>query len=275
MCGLPGVIGLRMEDRLAADSSTKNETLQSVALTLSILEKLAVAQSGIGVSGLAADLGTSKSRVHRHLRTLVGLGYVSQETNSERYRIGSRLIALGRAASGSADLVGVAQPYLRGLRDETGLAVSLSGIEDEGVRILTSLSGTNEIEVAVRPGTALGFFNSAQGKVVMSLMDGSSRDRLIANWRRASPNISDTDEEALRQKLEEVATSGWATAPNEAMLGLNALACPVFGGDGELAGTIALVGLTEFIATPPSQTQITAVLQAAGSISKALGKGDL
>jgi DNA-binding IclR family transcriptional regulator len=254
-----------------SETQEKSENIQSVELALSVLETLAGTQGDIGVTALAGALGTTKSRIYRHLRTLVNLGYIQQNPVTHRYRIGSRLIALGKAASDSADLAGVAQGPMRKLRDTTGQAASLAQVERDGIRILQTVPGTMQIEVGVRPGSLLGFTNSAQGKVALAAMDPARREQILA---QALPvptahSISDVDE--MRQHIAQISLQGWATAPNEAMLGLNALACPIFGAEGELAGTLAIVSLTQFIGTPPDTDQVAAVRLAAAEISAALG----
>lgn len=256
-------------------SSEKKDTIQSVAMALQILETLAAARSDLGVTALAEQFDTTKSRIHRHLRTLVNLGYINQSAATERYRIGSRLIALGRAASDSADLAGVSQLYMRKLRDATGHAVSLGQIEADGIRILSTMHGTMQIEVGVRAGSLLGFTNSAQGKVALSAMDEQRCDDILAQGVPATTAHSITDLDVLKSHFAQIAAQGWATAPNETVLGLNALACPIFGGEGDLVGTIALVSLTEYIHTPPERDQIDAVLEAARGISLALGSASI
>ncbi|MFD2857596.1 IclR family transcriptional regulator [Seohaeicola zhoushanensis] len=220
-------------------------------MALQVLETLANANGDMGVTALASALGTTKSRIHRHLRNLVALGYISQSEQTERYRIGARLIALGRAASGSADFTSVAMPHMRTLRDVTGQAVSLGQVEKNGIRILNTLNGTMQIEVGVRPGSLLRFHNSAQGKVALASMPAERREALIPDPIVPSTEFTITDRAALARHISEVADQGWATAPNETMLGLNALACPIFNADGEAVITIAIVSLTQYIGTPP------------------------
>lgn len=249
----------------------KTDTIQSVALAMHVLETLAGSRSDMGVTALADALGMTKSRVHRHLRTLITLGYITQSPLTERYRVGSRLIALGRTASESADLASVAQSHMRKLRDTTGQAVSLAQIEDEGIRILNTISGTMQIEVGVRPGSLLGFANSAQGKVALSQMEPTQQDQIFGSGIKAATEYTITDLNSLRSHLVEVSKQGWATAPNETMLGLNALACPIFGVDGAIVATIAIVSLTQYIQTPPEKKQVIAVQEAASAISLALG----
>ncbi len=253
------------------EAQEKTDNIQSVELALNVLEALAAAQGDMGVTGLATALGTTKSRIYRHLRTLVNLGYIQQSPVTERYRIGSRLIALGKAASDSADLAGVAQGPMRKLRDTTGQAVSLAQVEEDGIRILQTVPGTMQIEVGVRPGSLLGFTNSAQGKVALGAMDQAQRDRVLAQALPVPTAHSIADVDELRRHIAQVAEQGWATAPNEAMLGLNALACPIYGAEAELAGTLAVVSLTQFIGTPPDPDQVAAVKLAAAEVSAALG----
>lgn len=253
------------------DEPEKSDTIQSVALAFHVLETLVDAGSDLGVTALAERLGTTKSRIHRHLRTLVSLGYIEQSPVTERYRVGARLMALGRAASDSLDLAGIAQPHMKALRDATGHAVTLGQNEAGGIRILSTLHGTMQIEVGVRPGSLLGYPNSAQGKVALSCMDPNQLRNVLANGIPAATEHTITDVDELKSHIAQVAQQGWATAPNETMLGLNALAAPIFAADGAMAGTLALVSLTEYIKTPPGLGQVEAVLAAARSVSVALG----
>jgi len=256
---------------MSDENPAKNDMIQSVALALQVLETLANAQGDMGVTALAAALDTTKSRIHRHLRTLVSLGYISQSEVTERYRIGARLIALGWAAAGSADLAWVAQPHMRTLRDQTGQAVSLGQVEANGIRILNTLHGKMQIEVGVKPGSLLGFCNSAQGKVALAAMAPEKRRELMAQPIPQGTEFTITDRAELAAHIDEIASRGWATAPNETMLGLNALACPIFNANREPVATIAIVSLTQYIETPPQPDQIEAVRVAAARISTELG----
>jgi IclR family transcriptional regulator, KDG regulon repressor len=256
---------------MADENEEKSDTIQSVAMALQVLEKLATTKGDMGVTALAAALDTTKSRIYRHLRTLLTLGYISQSEETERYRIGARLIALGRAASGSGDITSVALPHMRVLRDQTGQAVSLGRVEPDGIRILDTLAGNLPIEVGVRPGTLLGLYNSAQGKVALASMSPGKRQSLIPQPIPRATEFTMTDPARFAAHLDEIAARGWATAPNEIVLGLNALACPILNADGDLVASIAIVSLIQYIETPPSPEQVEAVRAAAARISADLG----
>jgi len=256
---------------MAEDNPKKAGEIQSVALALQVLETLAAAGGDMGVTALASRLQTTKSRIHRHLRTLLALDYIAQSRQTERYRIGPRLIALGHAASSSVELVSVAVPHLKSLRDRTGQAVSLGLISADGIRILHTLSGTMQIEVGVRSGSLLGFHSSAQGKVALAAMSDAEREELIPDPIPPATDYTITNRADFLEQIKTIARQGWATAPNETVLGLNALASPVLNAEGEAIATVALVSLAQYIETPPSPEQVSAVRDAAAHISRDLG----
>lgn len=257
-------------------SAEKTDGVQSVVLALSILETLGRARSHLGVTALAESLGTTKSRIHRHLQTLVQQGYIVQSPMTERYRLGARLIELGNAAAHASDIVSVAAQPMRKLRDALDQAVILGQVEDGAIRILTTLAGKMAVEVGVRPGSLLGLNISAQGKMALAFMPDALREEFLSRPLARETEHSITDLAVLRQHLAVIRQRGWADAPNEAAVGLNALAFPVLGASGELAGSLAIVSLTQFIGSPPTPEQIRAVGTAAQEISQALGYvGDL
>jgi IclR family transcriptional regulator, KDG regulon repressor len=77
--------------------ASRGEGVQAVVFALQILEYLAQHRSTLGVTDLARVFDTTKSRMHRHLQTLVAAGYVMREAETERYRA----IAPGRVSSRS------------------------------------------------------------------------------------------------------------------------------------------------------------------------------
>jgi DNA-binding IclR family transcriptional regulator len=74
----------------------RGEGVQAVGMALQILEHLAARRGAQGVTELARHMQTTKSRMHRHLRSLIAGGYVVQPPGTGKYQIGGRLLALGR-----------------------------------------------------------------------------------------------------------------------------------------------------------------------------------
>ncbi|MBV8911514.1 MAG: IclR family transcriptional regulator [Acetobacteraceae bacterium] len=245
--------------------------MQAVVLTLRILEFLAQQRSPTGVTSLSQALGTTKSRIFRHLRTLAQQGYIVQDADSERYRIGVQMVRLGRLVGESFDLMSVAQPILRELRDTLGHSTVIAQAEMEGVRVLARLSGKSPIEIQVKPGSLLAHHSSAQGKIALAFGEEELRTQVLRSRLDMYTPYTISQPAALEEEIERTRQRGWAVAPNEALVGLNALAAPVFDATGALAGTVAIVDSIQFIAAEPSEQQIRLTTAAAQRISEGLG----
>lgn len=245
--------------------------LQAVALSLQVLEYLAEHPQGGGVTALAQMFGTSKSRMHRHLRTLVEHGYVTQPSGSDRYAIGVRLIRLGRLVGETISLARECAPVMLELRERLGQTVVVSQVEAKGVRAVATMLGSSSIEIGVRHGSLLSFHATAQGKVALAYSSPKLQKEVLRSRLEMFTNHTITSPAALQDEFARIREQGWGSSPNESMLGLNALAAPIFDVTGTLVGCIALVDSIQFISEPPSDDQIAEVTAAARKISAALG----
>ena len=201
--------------------------IQSVLLAFRVVEHLVAAGRPVGVTVLAQALGTTKSRIYRHLQTLMAAGYLRQEPETERYMIGPGLVRIGRHVSQNLDLLTIAMPILRELRDELGHYTVISEMETDGVRVLAAVSGRSAIEIGVKAGSLLPLHASAQGKVGIAYSDPAvmaqlerGRFDLLTPYTIVSPAL-------LEQEIEKIRQRGWATAPNEILIPFNiSMPCP-------------------------------------------------
>jgi len=245
--------------------------VQAVVFALDTLEYIAQHQASVGVTELARAFDTTKSRMHRHLQTLMTAGYLVREPQTERYRVSARLVALGQAVSEGFEFARAARDVARDLRDKLGHAVVLSQTEDDGVRIVLLVPSKSSVEIAVKPGSVLSFHASAQGKVAMAFGDPALSQAVLAGELAMKTAYTIGDPGRLKTEIGMTRKRGWAAAPNEAVIGLNALAAPVFDALGHYAGAIAIVDSIQFIPENPSIEQVREITEAAALVSRNLG----
>src|SRR5690606_7877553 len=143
-----------------------------------------------------------------------------------RYAISARLMALGQAVSESFELASAARQTARELRDSLGHAVAISQPERGGNRILLIMPSRSNIDISVKPGSILPFAASAQGKVTLAFGDPMLLPQVIAAGVEMLTPYTIAEPARLTSEVEAVRRKGWSTAPNESMVGLNALAAP-------------------------------------------------
>jgi DNA-binding IclR family transcriptional regulator len=73
--------------------------------------------------------------------------------------------------------------------------------------------------------------------------------------------------------LQEVVRFGFASAPEEAMLGLNAVAAPIFDAQDACIASLAIVGSIQFLPEKPRASDVAKLVEAARQISRKLGHG--
>lgn len=255
----------------AARAQTADAGVQSIVTALEILEYLAREQDAAGVAAIAAALGVTKSRVYRHLRTLLTRGYIYQSGSFEKYRIGSRLVSLSQAVAANFQLANVGSAAITQLRDALGHFTVLSEPDGTGMRVVATRPGKSMLQVQVKQGSLLPYHASAQGKLCLAFGDPSLLDQVCRGKLEAMTPYSITTARALRAEIDKVRRNGYATAFNESLVGTNILAAPILGPDSALRGTVAVIDSVQFLPQQPHRTQIARVMAAARQITKMLG----
>ncbi len=246
------------------------EGIWAVTLAFQILESLARSDKPRRVTDLATELGTSKPRIFRHLHTLKMLGYVEQESETDRYFVGVRLAMLGNRAAYRFELVNVSRPILENLRDELNLTVVISKIEDNKVLIADKLDGDSGVSFIAKIGSTLDLHSTAQGKIVLAYADPSLLDQTIAAGLQAKTIYTITDPKKLSVEVARVRQQNWASAPNEMLTGLNAIAVPIFDAEDRLRATVAILGSVDSIGAAPKPHEYELLVQAADEIARLL-----
>lgn len=253
--------------------SSNTESVKAADTTLHILEKVAFAHEPPGVTQIAQDIGVAKSAVFKHLNTLAERGYIVQDPVSTRYRLGPKAWLIARLAPSSDDLATVAEPLMREARARTGLAVVLSTPMARSAFVLSTLAGNGSIEIGVRPGSELELHASAQGKVFLAYGAKSLTDNLMRRELRQLTQYTLTSTESLLEQIGEVRKNGYASAPEESLLGVNAIAAPVYDYRDNLVASVGLVGSIQYLPHENTAETITTIRELAASISRALGNG--
>jgi DNA-binding IclR family transcriptional regulator len=244
---------------------------ETADLTLRLLEHLAEQRGQCGVTELAEHFATSKATIHRHLRTLANRHFVRQDPMTQRYEASIRLFQLGESLRERFDILGASREEMNRLRDETGQAVTVTTLTEGQVVVLELVQGRTVVEFGVRRGTRMGLHCSAHGKVTLAFGPQRVLDACLKGKLTAFSPDTVTDPAQLQKQVAQVRKQGWATAANEVVFGVNALAAPIFDHRRAFAGAIAIVGSIQYIGAKPTAQQLATVQQAAARISKTLG----
>ena len=263
--------------RAMRDSDGGTGTSQSLERGLAILSSFNSDRPLIGVSELSRDLDLSRSTAHRYVATLAKLGYLQQDPESKRYRLGPKVLDLGFSALNSMDLLEIAAPHLRRLADETQRTVNLAILDGTDVvyieRYRTARPGQREIDLNLHVGARLPAYCTAMGKALLAFLPEERLEELIKliDFVPRGPNTV-TDPAAFRDELERIRAAGISVNDEELAYGLRSIAAPIHSHSGEVLAAVNLAVHRTMVSMEELIEQFgPAVTQAAEDISLSLG----
>ncbi|MFM0006139.1 DNA-binding transcriptional regulator KdgR [Paraburkholderia dipogonis] len=216
------------QDAENADCGERGESASSIGRVFAILG--AIGDSGqIGISELSQRLGMSKTTVHRVIQTLKALGYVTQEVETERYRLTIRLFELGAKALESVDLVREADAEMRRIGEATREAVHLGAFDEDAIIYIHKIDADYGLRMQSRIGRRNPLHSTAIGKVLLAWMDPADAREVLSHVEfRKSTQKTLSSAEAVLSILPHVREQGYGEDNEEQEEGLRCLAVPVF-----------------------------------------------
>lgn len=244
--------------------------LESVDIVFRLLDSLSSARRPLGVTELADIINEPKPRVYRHLASMRQMGAVDQDPATEKYRLGTKLVLYGTAASEQFDLRAIADPYLTRLRDTLGQSAVLSVASHDSALVVAAVDSNNGVCITVKPGNRMPAHCSAQGRLVLAFLPSDEQQRILNGKLQSYTAKSMTDPVKLARRLEAIRTRLYEDANGEMMDGINVLAAPIFRDAGVMVGSIGIIGPTHDVPSPPTPQLLEGVQAAAAELSARL-----
>ena len=221
----------------------KKERIKSIDKALYLLEFLSANEQETGITEISKKLHIGLSTVHRILSTLKSRGYVIQNQQTAKYRLGIKLFELGCAVQSTKRLVEVIKPYLRQLSESTNETANLAILEGKEVIYLAKAESSEVLTTNIKMGTRLPAHCTALGKVLLAFIsDGEFNSLYKADEPLSSlTSNSITSLKELKKQLKKIREQGYAIDKEEYKIGVNCFAVPVINKEGT---TIAAISIT-------------------------------
>jgi DNA-binding IclR family transcriptional regulator len=112
---------------------TKTPSVSSVRRALTIIETLAHARNGMGVSVVSRKIHAPKSSTHTIFLTLERSGFLRRDDRTGHYSLGLKIFDLVSLCLGKTELREQTRPYLLNLVEQTGLTAHLAILDGDQV----------------------------------------------------------------------------------------------------------------------------------------------
>jgi len=239
---------------------------------INLLTALAQSPKPRALTGLATQLGMTKSNTHRLLSTLVELGFVIQDGSMGLYRPTLRLWELGAQIIGRLDFVAIAREYMPKLAATTGETVHLSVLQGAEVVYLDKTEGTQVVRSYTQIGERAPAWCVATGKILIAQLDPDVLRSQIPKLQGYTPRTL-TDFAKLDKELKAARARGIAYNKGEWRDDVMGAATVIFDASGSPIAAIGISGPSLRLRNGILEKHASAVIEAGRSISRALGYG--
>jgi IclR family transcriptional regulator, KDG regulon repressor len=248
--------------------------VQSLGRAFAILEEVARHRDGIGLADLSKRVSLHNSTTFHLAKTMVSLGYIRQEKDTKRYRIGRPLFALAASALDEIEMANVATPMLEDLSTQTGESSHFAVRMGDTVVVIARTSGPGAFQLTDRVGVVRPAHCTALGKVILASLCPDQLERFLERVELTpSTEKSITQIPVLLREIEEIRRTGIAFDDGEFNIEVRCVAVPVKDFTGKIVGALGISGPIWRLSNQALQGRAKIVQTAANRLSAEFGAG--
>lgn len=185
--------------------------IHSLARGLKVLAAFGPGRHELSQAEVAEVAGVTVPSALRIGHTLQSLGYLTRSPASRGYRLGPKVLALGRATLDSMPLPTVADPPLRSLRDATGETVKMAVLHDTELVYIARYPSILHPATSVYVGSRLEACTTSMGRAILSQLPREEAVSIVERSRRVNYTArSLTDVEAIMDEVDRARSAGFA-----------------------------------------------------------------
>src|SRR2546423_8161664 len=245
--------------------------LSSVANSIRLLTSFSGEEDELGITTLATRLHLAKSTVHRLAATLTGEGFLEQNSDTGKYRLGMALFELGALVRRRMDVANEGRPKLRDLLEKTGETVQLGVVDHQSVLYVYEMESPRAIRMAAAVGGRAPLHCTAVGKVLLAHQPQEFVEPVLEAGLTAYPAKTLTQREALLAMLSEVRSREHAVDAEASEAGLRAIAAPIRNHNGSVIAAVGVAAPVHRMNKRALQTCVPTVMATANAVSGRLG----
>jgi IclR family KDG regulon transcriptional repressor len=246
--------------------------IQALDRALKIVDLFDEQNKELKISEVSARMNLHKSTVHSLLKTLQLNGYIAQDEQTSKYRLGMRFVEKGQLLLNNLDIRDIARSRLRGLSAATGQTTHLVMIEGREGIYIDKVEGEKAAIRYSRIGRRVPLHSSAAGKVLATFRPADDRAQMMTGYvfeKRTEHTINSLDD--YMEELKQVEQQGFAIDSEENEPGVRCAAAPIFNHNGQVIAAMSISTMVAHVDEQELAKLIEQLRQETAEISRQLG----
>ncbi|MEF8785331.1 MAG: IclR family transcriptional regulator [Haloarculaceae archaeon] len=225
---------------MSKDTTEASRAVKSTDRTFRIVESLKRVD-GARVTELARELDMANSTVHRHLQSLLENGYVVKE--GDVYYLGMQFLDIGDYVRNRREVFRLAEDKVNQLAEKTDERGEFLVEEHGEVVFVHREIGDNAVQADSHIGKRLPIHATSAGKAILAFLPDERVSEIIEQKGLESYTENTiTDEEILRDELEQIREDHVAFAQQEYIQRLNSVSVPIIDVNDQVCGALGISG---------------------------------
>lgn len=252
--------------------SLTRKLINSVDRALRIVDLFTEIKPEWRLTEISNELDLHKSTVHGLLRTLNYHGYITQDSETKKYKLGLRFLEKGTLVQNGLDLRRIANPFLREIALKYGETVHLALLEGNEAIYIDKIEGHSAIGMYSRVGKRAPLYCTAVGKVLAAEKSNDELKKLSdeQTYQIHTHNTISSREEFI-SAVKKAGEQGFALDNEELELGLLCIAVPIYNNKRHIVASMSISGPSSRIRNQDLDVVIENLKITANNISAKLG----
>lgn len=220
--------GKRAAAARKAPAQKDRQFVTSLARGLEVLRVFRPGERHLANRDIAARANLPRPTVCRLTHTLTRLGYLVQEAETDRYRLGSAVLSLGYAAVASMDFRSFVRPRMQEIADLARSACALGDCHGLEMIYVESCRGRDApFTLGLDVGSRIPLTTTAMGRAYLAGLDEVRRGELLARLEQTDGKAWPALRRGIGRALADHADRGFVLSINDWMPEINAVGVPV------------------------------------------------
>jgi len=230
------------------------------------------AHSAMNLKQISEMTHLNKSRIMRLCGTLEAKGYLAHDLENNLYRLGSKVLFLGKAYEQRNTLISLSRPVLQELAQATGESASIYVVDGLKRLCLAREEGTYSIRYSITEGQHMALYAGAGSKVLLAFGTEELRGQALKKdpIEKLTPNTI-VDTEQFQKELETIRGQGYAFSAGERDPDVGALSAPVYDHEKNVCAALGIAGPINRFLSEYQSKYLQTLLDAAYRLSRELG----
>ena len=245
--------------------------VQSIDRAVAILDCFSEEKKELKLSEISERLGLNKSTVHGIISTLKYHGFISQDEETQKYKLGIRFVQFGDLVINSMNIRNAAVPVIDAVCEKIEETVHVAMLDGLDVVWIEKRECTKSIKTSTKIGARLPAYTTADGKIIICYQNKDKIKNYLPKRIPQYTNNTITNKGEFIKKLEEMKKNGYTIDNEEYVEGLKCVAAPIFDHDGKVRFSLSTTGPAFRMNEERIKELIVIIKEAANEISHRIG----